>query len=858
MDPSTNLSVDSGCQNSVVDDVRTGLTVGTLKQALLDNLFYLQGKFPAIATKNDFYVALAYTARDRQLQRWINTIETYLAQREPKIVCYLSAEFLLGPRLANSLINLGITDGVRQALEELGLNLDELIEQEAEPGLGNGGLGRLAACYMDSLSTLEIPAVGYGIRYEFGIFTQEIRDGWQIEVADQWLRLGDPWEIRRPEAGVDVGFGGHTEAHTDSHGRYRVHWFPAQWVKGIPHDMPILGYKVNTANTLRLWKAEARESFDFQEFNVGDYYGAVHNKVVTENITKVLYPNDEPAQGKQLRLEQQYFFVSCSLHDMIRIHLHTGGSLNNFHEAFAVQLNDTHPSIAIAELMRLLVDKHHMEWEAAWAITQNTFAYTNHTLLPEALEKWPVSLFGSLLPRHLEIIYEINRRFLDEVRLKFPNDKSRVARMSLIDESGERYVRMAHLATVGSHAVNGVAELHSRLLQETTLHDFYELWPHKFLNVTNGVTPRRFFLSSNPRLSSLVTQRIGDSWITHLDDLRKLEAFLNDSGFRSECKRIKLANKQDFAGYIQKHTGVVVNPETIFDVQVKRLHEYKRQHLNLLHIITLYNRIKHDRDIELVPRTFIFGGKAAPGYFMAKLIIKLINSVGEVLNKDPDVRDRLKIVFLPNYNVKQSRWIYPAADLSEQISTAGYEASGTSNMKFAMNGALTIGTLDGANIEIRDEVGPENFFLFGLTAEEVRAKRAAGYHPWDYYNSNQYLREAIDLIRSGHFSHGDTNLFNPIVDSLLRNDPYMLFADYQSYVDCQDHVSAAYQNTENWVRMSILNTARMGKFSSDRAIREYSEAVWNAKPVKVALEKRVDINAGLKAATPKAVFGQRS
>ena len=831
-----------------VEDDRTGLSVPVLKKAFADNLFYVQGKFPAIATKNDLYMALAYTVRDRLLQRWINTIETYFREKEHelKIVCYLSAEFLLGPRLGNCLINLGIYDQVRQAMEESGLDLNELLEQEVEPGLGNGGLGRLAACYIDSLSTLEIPAVGYGIRYEFGIFSQEIQDGWQIEVADQWLRLGDPWEIRRPEAAVKVNFGGHTETYSDDQGRYRVRWIPAQVVRGVPHDLPILGYKVNTANTLRLWKAEAQESFNFQEFNVGDYYGAVHDKVVTENITKVLYPNDEPIQGKQLRLEQQYFFVSCSLQDMIRVHLRRGKSLEKFHETFAVQLNDTHPSIGVAELMRLLVDRHHMEWDAAWEITRNTFAYTNHTLLPEALEKWPISLFGSLLPRHLEIIYEINRRFLDEVRLKYPSDTSRIARMSLIDETGERYVRMAYLATVGAHAVNGVAELHSKLLKETTLHDFYELWPEKFLNVTNGVTPRRFVVSSNPRLASLVTQKIGDSWIRRLDDLRKLEQFVADVGFRSEFQRIKQANKQDFAAYIQKLTSIVVNPETIFDVQVKRLHEYKRQHLNLLHVVTLYNRIKNDRDIEIVPRTFIFGGKAAPGYFIAKLIIKLINSVGEVLNKDPDVRDRIKVVFLPNYNVKQAQWIYPAADLSEQISTAGYEASGTSNMKFAMNGALTIGTLDGANIEIRQEVGEENFFLFGLTAEEVRAKKAARYHPWDCYNSNPHLREAIDLIQCGHFSHGDTNLFKPLLDTLLKNDPYMLFADYQSYVDCQDQVSKAYQETENWVRMSILNTARMGKFSSDRAIREYGEAVWHAKPVKVELEQYVQGDAGLR------------
>jgi starch phosphorylase len=834
---STNTPADLCGQRAVIESDRTGLTVAALKRAIADNLFYTQGKFPGIATKNDFYMALAYTIRDRQLHRWINTIETYLKQKEPKVVCYLSAEFLLGPRLANGLVNLGIYNQVRQAVEESGLDLQELIEQEAEPGLGNGGLGRLAACYLDSLSTLEIPAIGYGIRYEFGIFSQEIQDGWQIEVADKWLRLGDPWELCRPEASVDVSFGGHTEAYTDDQGRYRVRWIPAQVVKGVPHDMPILGYKVNTTNTLRLWQAEAREAFDFQEFNLGDYYGAVHDKVVTENITKVLYPNDEALPGKQLRLEQQYFFVSCSLQDMIRIHLRTGGRLNNFHEAFAVQLNDTHPSIGVAELMRLLVDEHQLDWDAAWDITRKTFAYTNHTLLPEALEKWSLNLFGSLLPRHLEIIYEINSRFLDEVRIRYPHDVSRVARMSLIDESGDKYVRMAYLATVGSHKVNGVAELHSRLLQETTLRDFYELWPEKFINITNGVAPRRFVVGSNPRFTSLATQKIGDSWIKQLDDLRKLEAFAEDPDFRDECQKIKLANKRDLAGYIHKQTNVLVDPESIFDVQVKRLHEYKRQHLNVLHIITLYNRIKHDRELEMVPRTFIFGGKAAPGYFMAKLIIKLINSVAEVLNKDPDIDDRLKVVFLPNYNVKQAQWIYPAADVSEQISTAGYEASGTSNMKFAMNGALTIGTLDGANIEIRHEVGPENFFLFGLTVEEVRAKQGAGYCPWDYYHTDPSLREAVDLINSGHFSRGDGNLFRPLVDSLLKYDPYLLFADYRSYVNCQELISQAYQDRDGWTRKSILNIARMGKFSSDRAIREYCNEIWGAQPVKVEMKQ---------------------
>jgi starch phosphorylase len=842
----TRMVAPAQTSSETVEDDRTALSVPALRRAWADNLYYVQGKFPAIATINDLYMALAYTVRDRQLHRWINTIETYLKQKEPKIVCYLSAEFLLGPRLGNGLINLGIYNEVREAAEKSGLDLKELLEQEAEPGLGNGGLGRLAACYMDSLASLEIPAIGYGIRYEFGIFTQEIRDGWQIEVADQWLRLGDPWEVRRSEGAVDVNFGGRTEVYADDQGRHRVRWIPAQVVKGVPYDMAVLGYQVNTVNTLRLWKAEAPESFNFQEFNVGDYYGAVHNKVVTENITKVLYPNDEPIQGKQLRLEQQYFFVSCSLQDMIRMHLRIAGNLKNFHEAYAVQLNDTHPSIGVAELMRLLVDEHQMDWDAAWEITVKTFAYTNHTLLPEALEKWPISLFGSLLPRHLEIIYEINRRFLDEVRLTFPNDTSRVARMSLIDESGERYVRMAYLATVGSHAVNGVAELHSKLLQETTLRDFFELWPHKFLNVTNGVTPRRFVVASNPRLSGLVTSKIGDTWIKQLDDLRKIEPFAEDAGFRGEVQKIKHENKQELAAYIQKQTGIVVNPESIFDIQVKRLHEYKRQHLNLLHIITLYNRLKQNGNLEIVPRTFIFGGKAAPGYFMAKLIIKLINSVAEVLDKDRDVRDLLKVVFLPNYNVKQAQWIYPAADLSEQISTAGYEASGTSNMKFALNGALTIGTLDGANIEIRQEVGEENFFLFGLTTDEVREKRAAGYHPWDYYHTNPHLKAAIDLVQSGHFSHGDTNLFRPLTESLLKYDTYLLFADYQSYIDCQDRVSKTYKEKENWARMSILNTARMGKFSSDRAIQQYSEAVWNAKPVKVETDIYIHRDAGLK------------
>lgn len=826
------------------EDDRTGLSIETLKRALADNLFYIQGKFPAIATPNDYYMALAYTVRDRLLHLWLNTAQTY--QKNVKVVCYLSAEFLLGPHLSNNLINLGIYNPVRQAVEESGLDFIALREQEEEPGLGNGGLGRLAACYMDSLSTLEIPAIGYGIRYEFGIFDQEIREGWQVEITDKWLRFGNPWEIPRPEDTLEVKFGGSTEASTDQQGRYRVRWIPHSIVKGVPYDTPISGYQVNTANTLRLWKAEAPESFEFQAFNVGNYYGAVDQKVVAENITKVLYPNDEPIQGKQLRLEQQYFFVSCSLQDMIRLHLQRGESLIDFHKTFAVQLNDTHPSISVAELMRLLVDEHQMDWDRAWQITQNTFGYTNHTLLPEALEKWPLSLFGSRLPRHLEIIYEINQRFLGQVRAKYPGDGDRLARLSLIDENGERYVRMAHLASVGSHAINGVAALHTELLKRDLLRDFYELWPEKFSNKTNGVTPRRWMVVSNPKLADLITRKIGAGWIKHLEQLKQLEAFVEDPEFQREWRQIKQDIKRDLAEYIQKVNGIEVNPQSLFDIQVKRFHEYKRQHLNVLHIITLYNRIKQNPNIDIPPRTFIFGGKAAPGYFMAKLIIKLINSVGNVVNNDPDVRDRLKVVFLPDYNVRFGQRVYPAADLSEQISTAGKEASGTGNMKFSMNGALTIGTLDGANIEIRQEVGAENFFLFGLTTQEVSDLKSKGYNPGDYYHANPQLRATIDLISSGIFSQGDTDLFRPLVDSLLYQDQYMLFADYQSYVDCQERVSQAYRDPENWTRMSILNTARMGKFSSDRAIQEYCQETWQAEPVKIELAEYVQANAGLK------------
>ncbi|QKD84099.1 glycogen/starch/alpha-glucan phosphorylase [Thermoleptolyngbya sichuanensis A183] len=818
-----------------IEDDRTGLSIETLKRAFLDNLFYIQGKFPALASKNDYYMALAYTVRDRLLRRWLNTAETY-TNTQARTVCYLSAEFLMGPHLGNNLINLGIYDQINQAMTELGLDLNELLQQEEEPGLGNGGLGRLAACYLDSLATLEIPALGYGIRYEFGIFDQEIRDGWQVEITDKWLRYGNPWEIARPDWAVEVKYGGHTESFIDEHGNYRVRWVPFKVVKGLPYDTPILGYKVNTANTLRLWSAEATESFDFGAFNSGDYFGAVHQKSNSENISKVLYPNDEQYQGKVLRLEQQMFFVSCSLQDMIRILQMQNMSLEKFPEKFSVQLNDTHPAIAVAELMRLLMDEHGMQWDNAWNITTRTFGYTNHTLLPEALERWPLKLFSELLPRHIEIIYEINRRFLDDVRIKFPDDPGRLSRLSLIDESGEKYVRMANLACVGSSAINGVAALHSELVKQTVLKDFYDMYPEKFTNVTNGVTPRRFVVLSNPRMTSLITSKIGDNWIKHLDELRRIEQFADDPGFRYEFRQIKQAIKQDLANHIKSETDVEVDPSSLFDIQVKRIHEYKRQHLNALHIIHLYNRIKANPSAEITPRTFLFGGKAAPGYYMAKLIIKFINSIGEVVNRDPDVAGRLKVVFLKDYNVKFAQRVYPAADLSEQISTAGKEASGTGNMKFSMNGALTIGTLDGANVEIREEVGAENFFLFGLTTEEVAAKKAAGYRPIDYYESNNDLRQVIDRIASGFFSHGDTGLFRPLVDNLLHKDEYLLLADYQSYIDCQEQVSQAYRNWDHWTRMSILNTARMGKFSSDRSIRDYCQNIWKVQPVPIELK----------------------
>ena len=824
-----------------VEDNRVALSKDAFKHDVLDNLFCVQGKTPALATRNDYYMALAYTVRDRLLHRWISTASAYTTQGS-RTVAYLSAEFLMGPHLGNNLINLGIYDQVRQAVTELGLNFDEMLASEDEPGLGNGGLGRLAACFLDSMATLEIPSIGYGIRYEFGIFQQEIVDGWQIEKTDKWLRFGNPWEMARPEWAVEVKLGGFTERYTDHNGAPRVRWIPHRLVNGIPYDTPILGYRVNTANTLRLWKAEAPESFDFEIFNRGDYYGAVNQKVVSENLSKVLYPNDEAVKGKELRLEQQYFFVSCSLKDMMRILRVQQIPLTRFHEKFACQLNDTHPAIAVAELMRLLVDENDIGWDEAWAITTKTFAYTNHTLLPEALERWSLPVFGKILPRHLEIVFEINARFLDEVRLRFFGDDERISRMSLIDESGPRYVRMANLACVGSHAVNGVAALHSQLLKQDVLKDFHDLTPEKFSNKTNGVTPRRWLALTNSRLAKLICDAIGDGWVRDLDRLRELEPFADDAGFQDSWRQIKRANKCDLALVARERTGISIDPDSMFDVQVKRIHEYKRQHLNILHVIALYHRLKSDPDLDMPPRTFIFGGKAAPGYTMAKLIIKLINSVGDIVNRDRHIRDRLKVLFLPNFNVKNGQLVYPAADLSEQISTAGKEASGTGNMKFCMNGALTIGTQDGANIEICTETGAENCFMFGLTAEEVHGLRTQGYRPATYYESNPELRAVIDLIRDGFFSRGDAARFSPLVDHLLNWDTYMLLADFQPYVDCQADVSRAYDDARRWSRMSILNTARSGFFSSDRTIREYSKDIWHVPSVPIRLVSQKDLN----------------
>lgn len=812
---------------------RTGLSADALRRAIIDHIRYSIGRPAAALRPEHYYRALALAVRDRMQDNRVASTQTSL-DLGSKLTCYLSAEFLMGPQLGANLLNLGIENAARTALAELGQDLEEVLDCEEEPGLGNGGLGRLAACYLDSLATLERPAIGYGIRYEFGIFDQELQDGWQVEKTDNWLLNGNPWEIAKPDVHYPVLWGGHTERYHDDAGVLRARWIPQRVIQGVAYDTPIQGYGVKTCNVLTLWSARAVQSFALEAFNTGDYYKAVEEEVTSETVTKVLYPNDEPEVGKRLRLLQQFFFVSCSLQHVLHIVDDLADlSIYELADKFAIQLNDTHPSIGVAELMRLLVDERRLDWNTAWAITVATFGYTNHTLLPEALEKWPLGIFGESLPRHLEIIYEINSRFLDEVRARFPGDEDRVRRMSLIDEDGAKSVRMAHLATVGSHAINGVAALHSELLKDSVLKDFYEMWPERFSNKTNGVTPRRFVALSNPGLRQLFDRTVGDGWLTHLDRLRGLEAFIDDDGFRAQWRDVKRANKSRLADFVYAETGVELDPTWLFDIQVKRIHEYKRQHLNVLNIVTQYLRIKNNPGIDMAPRAYIFGGKAAPGYFLAKRIIKLITAVGDMINFDPEVNRYMKVVFLPNFNVQNAHLIYPAANLSEQISTAGKEASGTGNMKFMMNGALTIGTLDGANVEIRAEAGPENFFLFGLTVEEVEELKRSGYRPSAYIDADPELRAVLDLIAGGHFSHGDTEVFRPLIDNLTYDDPFLVLADYASYVACQDRVSAAWQDRDAWSRMSILNSARSGKFSSDRAIAEYCDDIWGVHAVTV-------------------------
>ncbi|HET8706947.1 MAG TPA: glycogen/starch/alpha-glucan phosphorylase [Pseudomonadales bacterium] len=810
---------------------RGGLTVEDFKRAIVDNLYYERGQGAYTASAYDIYVALVYTVRDHLMDRWRKTIDATVSSR-PKFVYYLSAEYLPGRQISQNLLYTGTWEIARQALKELGYDLDQLIELEPEPALGNGGLGRLAACYMDSMATLDIPSISYGIHYEFGIFKQSFKDGWQVESPDDWLYHGNPWEFPQPDNMIKVGFGGQVEHFVDALGRFQTHWIPAETVMGEPAHKLVPGYQTDTVNLLRLWRAKASKEFDFQLFDVGDYSRAAEQKIESENISKVLYPNDNTPQGRELRLKQEYFFVACSLRDILRRFLVFDQDWNLLPERLVIQINDTHPVVVIPELMRLLVDEYQLPWDQAWSITTRVIAYTCHTLLPEALEKWPVALFEHLLPRHLEIIYEINRRFLEEVRNAYPGDTDRIARMSIIEEWPVKSVRMAHLASIACFSINGVAELHSNLLKRQVLRDFYTFYPDKFNNKTNGVSPRRFMQLANPRLSDLITQTIGDGWQRNLEKLSGLQAHADDPAFQNAWQEIKRQNKVALAAVILDRNGVVVDPDSMFDVMVKRLHEYKRQLLKTLHIIALYNRLKATPSLDIIPRTFIFGAKSAPGYQMAKLIIKLMNSVADTVNNDPTVGGKLKMAFMPNFNVTLGEKIYPAAELSEQISLAGYEASGTGNMKFALNGAVTIGTLDGANIEIRERVGADNFFLFGLTAAEVLALKSKGYTPYQEYARNSELKNAIDMISLGAFSNGDKDLFRPIVNELLNRDTFLHLVDFSSFMNCQDEVDQAYRNRQAWTRKSIINSARSGYFSSDRSVTQYCEEIWKAKPIR--------------------------
>jgi glycogen phosphorylase len=815
-----------------VEDDRSSLHPKALRRAFLDHLLYSDGHTLDEATTRDDFECLSYLVRDRLVRRWIHTARTYNEQN-PKRLYYLSAEFLLGRALLNGLISLGIHDEIKKALQEVKIDLADVLEEEPDAGLGNGGLGRLAACFLDSLATQDYPAYGYGIRYQFGIFEQLIRDGWQMEKPETWLKWGNPWEIQRPERAVRVDFYGRTEYSKDPTGKLVVKWVGTHGVVGVPYDMPIPGYGTDTVSTLRLWHATASEEFDLLVFNAGDYERAVQDKNASEVISKVLYPNDESVVGKELRLKQEYFFVRCALADIVARHLRHNLSLTNLPDKAAVQLNDTHPAIAVAELMRILIDDHNMPWEPAWEITQRTVAYTNHTVLSEALEKWSVELLGSLLPRHLEIIFEINFRFLGEVESRWPGDVGRKAALSLIEEGQKKKVRMAHLALVGSHAVNGVAALHSEILKHNLFRDFHELYPERFSNKTNGVTPRRWLLQCNPRLAAAITTRIGTGWPRNLDQLKQLAAFADDRAFQTEVMAIKRANKADLAAFIKARHAIVLDPDSLFDMQVKRLHEYKRQLLNVLHIVALYQRWKADPQSVRVPRTFLFGAKAAPGYATAKHIIKLINAVSDTIRNE-QVKG-LSVFFVPNYRVSLAERMIPACDLSEQISTAGLEASGTGNMKLSLNGALTIGTLDGANVEIREHVGADNFFLFGMTAEEVTRSRRSFYSGRWSYERDPELKGVIDLIASGYFTPAEPGLFRPLMDNLLGDDYFRVTADYRAYSDCQRRVEETYLKPAAWARAVILNVANMGYFSSDRTIRQYAEEIWGLEPVPVTV-----------------------
>ncbi len=814
-----------------------GLTSKAIQLSFANHLEYSLSKDQYTYTPRDLFDAMALTARDRMVERWIRTQQMYY-DNDVKRVYYLSAEYLMGRALINNLINLEMYDEAKKAMEELHLDFDDICEQEPDAGLGNGGLGRLAACFLDSMATLEIPCYGYGIRYEFGIFEQIIREMNQVESPEAWLKFGNPWEIARPEYNFTVKFYGRTQEKTLGNGKKIFEWVDTRDVVGIAYDTPIDGYDNNTVNTLRLWSARASKEFDLKYFQHGDYLKAVEEKNISENISKVLYPNDNIYKGQELRLKQQYFFVSCSIQDIVRRYLVNHEGFEQFPEKVAIQLNDTHPSLTVPELMRILMDEHTLGWDQAWDITRRTCAYTNHTLLAEALEKWSLEMFRDLLPRHLQIVYEINRRFLRKVSVKYVGDHEREKRMSLIQEEPVKKIRMAHLAIVGSHSVNGVAELHTRLLKERALRDFYEMYPERFNNKTNGITPRRWLLASNPELASLITEHIGNNWAKDLDELKKLEPLAEDEAFQKRFGEIKLNNKKKLAKVTRNITGYWIDPESMFDVQVKRIHEYKRQILNVLHAVSCWLRLKSEPDCFACPRTFIFGGKAAPSYEMAKLSISLICHVAEMVNKDKTTNSQMRVVFLPNYRVSLAEKIFPASDLSEQISTAGYEASGTGNMKFALNGALTIGTLDGANIEILEEVGEDNIFIFGLTADEVASLKPR-YNPREYYEKLPLLKRSMDLIREGFFNPEHPDKFHPLIDSLLNHDEYLVLADFEEYCHCQERVSRAYAEKKEWTKMAILNVARMGKFSSDRTIREYNRDIWKAETLTITRDDSV-------------------